>query len=136
MKKIEENLNSLKSVIAKIKADTELIEECLQTSPDDPNRPNVCVAPEGETADRSDKDTADDVIWAASMYLNTGDRCSPQVSARQSLKGILLIIMIDIHQRTHTPTPQRNRLRCYDSYLISKISIDKHKKLDVCQIII
>merc|ERR1711936_331824 len=77
LKNFDKELKQLKAAIAKMQAETALIEECVQTSPDDPNWANVCVAPEGETSDRSDKDTADDVIWAASMYRNSGERCSP-----------------------------------------------------------
>lgn len=79
MKNFDKELKKLKSAIAKLEADTALIEECVKTSTDDPNWEKVCVAPEEEAADRSDKDTADDVIWAASMYRNSGTRCGPHV---------------------------------------------------------
>ena len=78
LKKIKAELAALESLISKLETDTALIEECLQTSTDDPNWGNVCVAPPEETADRSDKDTAADVIWAASMYQSAGETCSPQ----------------------------------------------------------
>ena len=80
MKSVKAQLSELKSLIKQLEKDTALIEECLQTSTDDPNWANVCVAPPGEAADRSDKDTADDIIWAASIYQQAGETCSPQVS--------------------------------------------------------
>ena len=73
-------MSALENLISQLETDTALIETCLQTSTDDPNWENVCVAPPGEAVDRSDKDTALDIIWAASMYQAAGETCSPQVS--------------------------------------------------------
>ena len=82
-------MSELESLISQLEADTALIEECLQTSTDDPNWENVCVAPPEEAADRSDKDTAADVIWAASMYQAAGETCSPQVRSSNHSTSIL-----------------------------------------------
>ena len=73
LKKIAKQLKELNKEIKKIIKDTAQIKECVETGEN-------CVPPEGETADRSDKDTADDIIWVVSMYQNTGDRCYPHVS--------------------------------------------------------
>jgi len=77
MKKMKKQLAGYEKQMTKLEADTALIEECLQTPTDHPNWENVCVEPPAETADRSDKDTADDVIWAASMYQTAGEKCYP-----------------------------------------------------------
>ena len=81
LRSIKAELAALEILVSKLETDTALIEECLETSTDDPNWENVCVAPPEETADRSDKDTALDVIWAASIYQSAGETCSPQVSS-------------------------------------------------------
>merc|ERR1712168_1357971 len=52
LKNFDKELKQLKAAIAKMEAETALIEECVNTSPDD-------------------------AIWAASMYRNSGERCSP-----------------------------------------------------------
>ena len=87
MDKVKAQLDEINQAIKQLKRDTALIEECVQTSTDDPNWANVCVAPEEDETDRSDKDTAADIIWAASMYTQAGETCSPQVSFSGLVSG-------------------------------------------------
>ena len=87
MDKVKAQLDEINQAIKQLKRDTALIEECVQTSTDDPNWANVCVAPEEDETDRSDKDTAADIIWAASMYTQAGETCSPQVSLSGLVSG-------------------------------------------------
>merc|ERR1711974_423767 len=76
MKDLRADLDGLDAKIAKLVADTNLILECLNTSRSDPNWSNVCVQPaEERSLDRTDIGTAADVVYAASMYMNSGDRC-------------------------------------------------------------
>merc|ERR1711915_26887 len=65
-------IKTLAPLISQLQADIALLQECVNTPYDDPNWENVCVSP---PEDRSTMATTLDVIFAASMYLNTGDRC-------------------------------------------------------------
>ena len=83
MKEIQKELDDLDVKIAKLLADTALIEECIQTPRDSPNWDTVCVKPEEERTNVSDlANTNLDVFWAANMYMNNGDRCASRVSRK------------------------------------------------------
>ena len=73
-----------------IQVDIARLQECVATPYDDPNWENVCILPPEDRStiekegvsrakDRSTMATTLDVIFVASMYLNTGDRCGVTV---------------------------------------------------------
>ena len=65
--------------IAQIREDLDNLKTCMEAK--------NCEHPDEEASgralaleDRSTKPTANNVFWAASMYLTATDRCGPQVS--------------------------------------------------------
>merc|ERR1712183_170225 len=76
MKVLKTDLDGLDVKIAKLADDTARLLECLNTPRSDPNWSNVCaLTEETRSLDRTDVATADDVVYAASMYMNSGSRC-------------------------------------------------------------
>ena len=72
-------MKTLKPQISKLKEDLEDLKTCMEAK--------NCEKPDEEASgralaleDRSTKPTANNVFWAASMYLTATDRCGPQVS--------------------------------------------------------
>merc|ERR1711973_1010717 len=63
-------LTVLSSVIDTLKAEVALLEECVKTPSEE-----ACVAPPDE---RTSTAEVKDLMFAASQYMNTGDRCGPQ----------------------------------------------------------
>merc|ERR1712243_377173 len=64
------DLTELSSLIETMRAELDLLKECVYNPSDE-----ACVAPPEE---RTTTGTNEDLLFAASQYLNTGDRCGPQ----------------------------------------------------------
>ena len=76
-------LNELAPKIAQLKADIALLKVCVNTSRDDPNWKNVCVAPPEDRTTIGGGTNAE-ILFVASMYLNSGDRCGSSVITKIS----------------------------------------------------